>query len=145
MSRSMLEIHVRAECQCPFCRDLNMQHWTCSMDMDLGMQHGHAFPFLFASYHIRFAIFASDHIRFASIRFISYSFRMPNFRICFETNRSESNPLIRYFANIYSLPDSLYSLRSEYEGTPYVHTVPYCGVTPNSWGNTEQKSNFFKT
>ncbi len=48
---------------------------------------------------------------------------MPNFRIRFETNRSESNPLIRYFANIYSLPDSLYSLRSEYEGTPYCTVV----------------------
>jgi hypothetical protein len=81
--------------------------WTCCLSL------------LFASYHIRFAIFASDHIRFASIRFISYSFRMPNFRIRFETNISESNPSIRYFANIYSLPDSLYSLRSEYEGTPY--------------------------
>ncbi len=80
--------------------------WTCCLSL------------LFASYHIRFAIFASDHIRFASVCFKSYSFRMPNVRIRFETNRSESNPLICYFTNIYSLPDSLYSLRSEYEGTP---------------------------
>ncbi len=47
-------------------------------------------PFIrFISYSFRY--FASDHIRFASIRFISYLFRMQNFRIRFETNRSESN------------------------------------------------------
>jgi hypothetical protein len=78
---------------------------------------------LFASCHIRFAIFAVDYICFASIRFISYSFCSyslpiifvlhPKFYFfCFEANLSESNPSILYFAYLYSLPDSLYSLRS---------------------------------
>jgi hypothetical protein len=108
----------------------NMQHGhlhiSMDMDMDMGLQHVHghaAFPFyslriIFVSLHSLQIIFV-----FASIRFKSYLFRMPNFLIRFETNRSESNPLIRYFANIYSLPDSLYSLRSEYEGTPYLRAL----------------------
>jgi hypothetical protein len=66
----MLEIHVRAECQCPFCRDLNMQHWTCSMDMDLGMQHGHAFPFYLL--RIVFASLYSLQIIFVSLLFAPY-------------------------------------------------------------------------
>jgi hypothetical protein len=88
---------------------------------------------LFASYHICFAsicfylvhiifvslLFGSYHIRFASNRFLSYLIRIPNFLILLKANISESNPSIRYFAQIYSLPDSLYLLRSEYEGTPY--------------------------
>jgi hypothetical protein len=101
-------------------RNVKASNMDCSIDMN--MQHGHEHPA--CTYHIRFATFASDHICFASIRFNSYSFRMPNFRIRFESNRSESNPLICYFANIYSLPNLLYSLRSEYEWTPYFEDRP---------------------
>jgi hypothetical protein len=98
--------------------------WTCTVHI----------RFIFASLYSRQIVFisllfVSYHIRFASIRFFSYSFRMPNFRIRFETNISESNLSIRYFAKIYSLPDSL---RSEYERTPYVPRMPYARAGQNT-------------
>jgi hypothetical protein len=101
--------------------------WTCSMNMDMQheREHGQAshfiwFPFYslricyirFRSYSFRFyslhLIFVSA--LFASIHFLSYSFRILNFLIRFEANISESNPLIRYFAEIYSIPNSLIAI-----------------------------------
>jgi hypothetical protein len=137
------------------CRtDINMQP---KHGHGLQHRQGHVACIIHECIHNRFvlftfAIFASDHIYFASIRFISYSFRfyslhiifvtllfasyhirfvsirILNFLIRFEANISESNPSIRYFAEVYSLPDSLYSLRSEYEGTPYflLHIFELC-------------------
>jgi hypothetical protein len=35
---TMLNVHVHAACPC--CKDLNMEHWTCIIYMDI--QHGHA-------------------------------------------------------------------------------------------------------
>jgi hypothetical protein len=43
---------------------------------------------------------------------------MPRFLKRSDANISESNPAIRYLSQIYSLPVSPYSLRSEYEVTP---------------------------
>jgi hypothetical protein len=132
MSISMLHVRVHAivhvqfhaanPCPCPFCRELNMQHWIEHAASSFTHKHGHghaAFPFY--SLRIIFVSLYSLQVIFVSLLFASYhtySFRMANFRIHFETNRSESNPLICYFAKIYSFSDLLYSLRSEYERTP---------------------------
>ncbi len=76
--------------------------------------------FISYSFLLYLLLFASYDIHFASVCFLSYSICILNFLIRFKANISKSNPSISYFAQIYLLPDSLYSLRSEYEGTPYL-------------------------
>jgi hypothetical protein len=96
----MLDVHAACSCQCCFpccCTFMSMLH---SMSMQQhGLQHWH------------------EHAAWTwtSSMYVSYSFRYIRF-ISFASNRIEAN-LTLLFA-ISRILISLYSLRSEYEGTP---------------------------
>ncbi len=100
----------RFDAACPCCMSLLYAHAVCPCC--LSMRHGMNFHFAY----IRFASYSSRYIRIITYSFCFHSlhficlFCTHNFLISSDVNIIESKPSIHYFAQIYSLPDSLSSL-----------------------------------